>query len=1034
MLNRRTLPGNTNYANSIMSCVRTMLLVLCSLLARAQSANTPQDDAAESFSFEHYGQTEGLSQGTINDMVSYDGFMWFATQDGLNRFDGNGFRVFRKGGPHTLSDNLVQALLADSQGRLWIGSASGLTVYDRHSGQFQTLQEAFGLAHPIGLTSINRLFEDRQRRIWVITDALGLFCFEPRTKKVRVFFPNDNTIQGNCVARDGRIWVSSFNEVFEFDPYAEVFRPMHIGKRLRTQSLIRTILLDKQDNLWIATSDDGAFVLERDQITHYQQGTTTGHLSSNDIATSLVDQAGRVWLGTRTGGICIYHPDTRQFSYVRHGRSSPRSLAEDFVWRLYQDQQGIIWVGNSSQGIDKYDPHRFPFGLIGQNDDPRQSLPDNMIFRISGQGDDLYIGTETGGAARYSLKTGRITPLTQTTPSAASAMRNETRVITADSDKNLWFANWRELAQYDPVRHTVRTYPVVGPRKQMYAFCAHVLNDSTGRSSEIWVGGPGGLTRFDVWTRQWKNWQDIPALNGVSAAYNIRLIYQHSPSVIWFGTLGSGLIGYDRITKQTRLFNEKNGLGCANVRSLLQVGQTLWVGTDCGLFRIFLDTMRVFRQYTKADGLPNEVIYSILPDNNEDLWLSSNQGLTHFSPVRGVIKNYDVTDGLQSNEFNTNVSYKHTDGTLFFGGVNGITYFKTANLRPNTFVPPVRITGISVLDSAYNPNRAHLTLGPDQNFIEFSFAALNFSNSRKNQYQYQLEGIDPGWVRAGHRHTANYTKLPPGEYTFRVKGSNDDGVWNERGTSVRVTITPPFWATLWFRLLLISLLVAGLYGVYRYRITQLRSRQAHELAVAVRTQELERQRFSKELHDGVGANLAVLKMYLSSLGSPTVAVDELKARSLAVLKSSIDEIRSIIHDMHPRRLAEEGLVQTIADMVELMNESHHFSVTFEPRNVPQKLPESLEINLFRVVQELMQNAVKHAHARTVRLQLHYEHDTLHLTYRDDGRGFTPARAGQSPGNGLVNIEQRVALMKGTYRLQSAENQGTTVEISVPVTT
>ncbi len=293
------------------------------------------------------------------------------------------------------------------------------------------------------------------------------------------------------------------------------------------------------------------------------------------------------------------------------------------------------------------------------------------------------------------------------------------------------------------------------------------------------------------------------------------------------------------------------------------------------------------------------MIYGILKDNEGYLWLSSNQGLTRFSPTKGILKNYDVSDGLQSNEFNTNVCYKHTDGTLFFGGVNGINYFKPEQFQLNTFVPPVRMTALMVLDSAYNPKQTQLTLSPDQNFIEFGFAALNFSNSQKNRYQYKLEGIDPEWVQAGYRRTANYTKLPPGEYIFRVKGSNDDGVWNEQGASISVVIKPPFWATAWFRLALITLLVSGLYGIYRYRIADLKNRQAHDLSVAIQTQELERRRFSKELHDGVGANLAVLKMYLSSMGSPTVSANELKSRSLAVLQSSIQDIRSIIHDMHP---------------------------------------------------------------------------------------------------------------------------------------
>jgi signal transduction histidine kinase/ligand-binding sensor domain-containing protein len=1027
--------GNISYSEGVIMgwFVRLILLMLCPFLLRGQPVALPQSRAQESFAFEHYGQTEGLSQGTIYAMASYDGYMWFGTQDGLNRFDGVQFQVFRKGGRHSLNGNLVQALLADSHGKLWIGSGNGLNLYDRTSGLMHTFQDVFGLSHALGRTSINRLVEDRQQRIWIITDALGLFCFDPRTKSIRSFFPNDNTIISLTVAPDGSIWAASLNEVFRYDAATRAFRPMQIRQQLRSQSLIRSILVDKQNNLWVATSDDGVFVLDKDDVAHYRQGPTTQDLSSNEVTSLLADRDGRVWIGTRTGGLCLFHPDTRRFSYVRHSATNNRSLTENFVWQLAQDQQGIIWVGSSSQGIDKYDPRGSLFGLIRRTADSDQpSLPDNMIFRLFGQGDDLYIGTETGGVVRYSIKTSQVTPFARTLAPPVEAMQNETRVITADSGRRLWFANWRELVQYDPVSHRLNRYPAVGPHKQLYAYAAHVLTDTAGRSTEVWVGGQGGLTRFDVTRNRWMTWQDIPALQAI-ANYSIRLIYQHTPGMIWLGTLRTGLIGYDRASRQTVSFNEENGLPCANIRSLLQLGPALWVGTDCGLFRIDLPTRRVVRHYTKADGLPNDVIYGILADERGNLWLSSNQGLTLFSPRRGVLKNYDVTDGLQSNEFNTNVSYKHTDGTLFFGGTNGITYFRPERFSTNTFVPPVHITAVTVLDSAYNPAQPLISLGPTQNFITIEFAALNFSNSRKNQYRYQLEGIDPGWVQAGHNRTANYTKLPPGAYVFRVKGSNDDGIWNERGASMRILIRPPYWATWWFRLLLISLLLAGLYGVYRYRIAQLQSRQAHELAVSIRTQEFERQRFAKELHDGVGANLAVLTMYLSALGSPNTPIPELKRRSLAVLKSSIADIRSIIHDMHPRSLSEQGLVETITDTVALLNESNQVVVVFEALNVPNPLPEPVEINLFRVVQELLQNAIKHAHASQVWLTLQHESNTLHLTYRDNGSGFAPTPADRPLGNGLVNINQRIALLKGSCVFDSATGQGVTVTIAVPVT-
>jgi signal transduction histidine kinase/ligand-binding sensor domain-containing protein len=996
----------------------------------------------EPMTFEHYGQESGLSQGTINAVTAYDGFRWFATQDGLNRFDGYGFRVYRIG--QGLNSNLVQALLTDSHQRLWIGTGAGLNLFDRAGGRIRRFTETFGVRHAVDSLPVDRLMEDKRGRIWIQTKAKGLFCFDPTLKKIRQYLPGVNTIHSCRIAPDGQLWVLTFNELYRYDSGRDRFVAIPIRQHLKTASLFQHLLFDKRGNLWMGTADDGAFRLENPaspwgRITHFVQGGTARHLSGNDVESLLCDKTGNVWIGTRTGGIAIYHPETDQFTYVRHSPLNHRSLRENFVWLLYQDQQDIVWVGSSSQGIDKYDPHRLPFGLIQQQaDNPAQGLPDNVVFQLFGLGNQLYIGTEAGGFARYSIPDGTSTSFPETAVPSASAMHGEVRVINADSNGDLWFANWHELTQYDPRQKIAHVYPMSGPRKQKYAYAAHMLSDTNGRTREIWVAGDGGLTRFDWLTKQWKGWQDLPAVAAISA-HNIRLVYQQERDVVWFGTLGNGLLRYNHRTQQRNAFGPANGLACLNIRSLLQDGSTLWVGTDCGLFALDLTRNVVTRQFTSSKGpmafrLPNDVIYGILKDNEGYLWLSSNQGLTRFSPTKGVLKNYDVSDGLQSNEFNTNVIYKHTDGTLFFGGVNGVTYVRTGQMQRNTFVPPVRITALTVLDSAYNPNQTHLTLNPDQNFIEFSFAALNFSNAQKNRYQYKLDRIDASWVQAQHRRTANYTNLPPGSYVFRVKGSNDDGIWNEQGALVNILIKPPFWATGWFQVAMLVLLAGGLYGGYLYRIATLKNRQAHELSVAIRTQELERHRFAKELHDGVGANLAVLKMYLSSLGSPSVATDDVRNRSLSVLKSSIEDIRSIIHDMHPRSLAEFGLVRTIDDVVALMNESYQLNVMFTYRQVPQKLPESIEINMFRIVQELLQNAVKHAEATHILLSLNYEADTLSLIYRDDGRGFDPTRVHHPSltGHGLVNINQRVMLVKGTYQLTSAHNQGTTIQIAVPV--
>ncbi|CAN5568529.1 hypothetical protein BH09BAC4_BH09BAC4_04030 [soil metagenome] len=1010
----------------------------------AQHKATVRRDLAEPISLEHYSQEKGLSQGTGYAIAQFDDYIWFATQDGLNRFDGYEYKMFRAGGKQGLSNSFVQALLADRQGRFWIGTGGGLNLYDRENENFTTFSSVFGIQHAVDDLSIKKLLEDRNGNIWIMTEERGLYRFNPTTKQIKSFLPSSSNLVSFSLDVSGQLWVAATNELYVYRPNSDSFQPtfIHNTLHLKPQTTLLSILIDARNDLWIGTYEDGVYVaslangllsdkgkLSVHAITHFQQGNSVKHLTSNQITCLMNDKSGHIWIGTRTGGISMYNPESQSFTSIQHAGNNPQSLAENFVWSLFEDRQQIVWIGLSSHGIDKYDPLKFQFHRIQQDEHaPRNTLPDDMIFSIYAHQNDLYIGTETGGIARYSLATKQFVPFLTNTQSSTNFLTHEVRAITSDAHKNLWFANTQGLGKYDPLRRTLITYPLAH-RKPLYLFSAQAISQQAG-GQEIWIGEQGGLWRFDLTTNRWKDWKDNPAVAAISG-YTVRLIKEDSRRNVWLGTLGHGLLRYDPKTKTIAVFDKKNGLPCNNIRSLLEDGKWLWVGTDCGLFQLDLQQLRVVKHYTKADGLPNEVTYGILKDNMGYLWLSSNKGLAQFSPTRGRIKTYDLSDGLQSDEFNTNVSYRHTDGTLFFGGVHGINYFNANELKRNLLVPPVKITAITVLDSARPPNQKKLTLTHDQNFIGFEFATLNFSNTEKNKYQYKLKGIDRDWVNAQHRRYANYTKLPAGDYVFRVRGSNDDGVWNEQGASISIVIKPPFWETLWFRIALLVLLIGGMYGVYRYRIFQLKSRQAQELNVVVRTQELERQRLAKELHDGVGANLAVLKMYLASLGNPAIPTEELKKRSMAILKASLDDIRSIIHDMHPRSLAELGLAQTIAEMAMLINESKRLNVAFVTNNVPQNLPATIEINMFRVVQELLQNAIKHADASTVWLNLDHESGALLLTYRDNGRGLDTTLVERASGNGLVNIRQRIALLKGTYQLTSAEKQGMSIQIQVP---
>ncbi|CAG5015895.1 hypothetical protein DYBT9275_05437 [Dyadobacter sp. CECT 9275] len=777
--------------------------------------------------------------------------------------------------------------------------------------------------------------------------------------------------------------------------------------------------------MWVGTYQEGVFRIEKSptgyRISHYVKGNTRFDISSNEIRDFMEDREGRIWMGTKGGGISLFKYSSSTFTHIQGTDARRDGLSENHVMDLFQDQQGIIWIGLSYSGIDKYDPARNIFRTIRKDHDMSQN---GSIFTIYGKQDQLYLGT-TDRLMVYSTTNHQFE---SDLGGPSSRKHFEVYNISEDSDGNLWIVTTDQgLYRYNERQGFVSfSNSKENDRRQYFLYAVKALRSAP----ETWIGGHRGLERFDLRTLKWKDWQDMPPMKAV-ANRPVRMIHEDSRQNVWLGTLGYGLLRYDPASQQLLTFDKKNGLFCENIRSILEVGTALWIGTDCGLFQLDLKQLKVIRQYTEATpapfNLPNDVVYGILNDTEGNLWLSSNKGLAKFSQQRGVVKTYDVTDGLQSNEFNTNCIYKHANGTMYFGGVNGVSYFNPGALRANTFIPPVKMTGITISDSVYPPHLKEIVLPHHQNFIDFEFVALNFSNVKKNQYRYKMQGIDPKWVQAGDRRTASYTNLPPGSYVFKVIGSNNDGVWNNIGTTVNITILPPWWATWWARSLLMLLLASGIYGLFRYRLVQQPRQREAEIRASLMAQEAERSRFSRELHDGIGANLSLLKMYIAAFGDTDIPLSDLKDRSEKLLAGSVDEIRRLIHDMQPRNLKELGLVKAVEDMVSLINMGNGLSVFFTSSNMPEKLPEQLEINLFRIVQELLQNAIKHSGARNVWLQFRFENETLIITYRDNGIGFDTSAPPE--GNGLLNIRNRVMLLKGEMTSKSGP-QGTEFHLRV----
>lgn len=443
--------------------------------------------------------------------------------------------------------------------------------------------------------------------------------------------------------------------------------------------------------------------------------------------------------------------------------------------------------------------------------------------------------------------------------------------------------------------------------------------------------------------------------------------------------------------------------------------------------------------------MANSFVYGVLPDRSGRLWLSSNKGLSCFDPVKETFRNYTEQDGLQGNEFNTNVFALQPDGEMIFGGLGGFNYFYPEKVTDNGFAPQVDITSAKLFDDTLTLDtsieyKKHIQLPYYNNTLSFEFAALEYTSPEQNLYAYKLEGVDRDWVYCGKKRFARYAGLDPGTYIFRVKASNNNGVWTDRPAELVINILPPFWKTTAF---LLALAVAGILLSYlsvrfytqrqlRIRIREVELEQNARLNAVVETEDKERKRIARELHDGLGQMLSAARLNVSGLD--TAVSDDDKAlvkRSLKILDDACDEVRHISHNMMPGSLIQMGLIPALEDLFETINSSHVLRIYFTS-DLQASIGESKEINIYRIIQEILNNTIKHAKANTVHISITKKNDLVDIEIKDDGIGFSQEKLKDGTGIGWKNIYSRVAMVNGGIRVDSEAGKGVTVNIQIRI--
>lgn len=820
-------------------------------------------------SFSHLSLEQGLSQSSILCILrDSKGFMWFGTRDGLNKYDGDTFIVYLPdaNNPHSLSHNAVRALYEDRAGQIWVGTdGGGLNRFDRISEQFIRYQYDPENPNSLSHNSVTSICEDRDGFLWIGTSGGGLNRLDRAAgefTRYRHDPANPYSISHDLVYtvyadRSGILWIGTYGGgLNRFDHAAGRFiRYRPIPKNLDSlgSNEVNTIYEDRAGMLWIGTNDHGLEQFDRttNRFIHYPADPDTpGSLSHEAITAIWEDLSGQMWIGTHGGGLNRFDRERGQFFASRHDALNPRSLSQDEVTAIADDPSGVLWIGTNLGGINTVERDRKFRHYQVEPGNPR-SLNDNLVFSFyEDRAGMLWIGTWEGGLNSVDRRTGQFTHYRHEPGNPYSLSHDGVVALCEDHTGTLWVGTWDGgLNRFDRRRGKFFHYwhDPAHPASLRSDSVAVIYED---RQGVLWIGNEKGiLSQFDRETGNFTHYQTDPDMVGENTVY---AIYEDRSGQLWVGTGLGGLKRFDRATGTLTSYrhdpDNPQSLSDNQVFSICEDRTgTLWIGTNGGLNQ-FDRATETFRQYRKKDGLPDDVVYGILEDRQGNLWLSTNRGVSCFHPPTNTFTNYTVKDGLQSDEFNDGAYYKSPQGELFFGGVNGFNAFYPENIHKNSYIPPIVLTSFTQGGEPLHTPAAIDTLSTvafpwKNNFFEFEFAALNFLRPEKNQYAYKLEGFEEEWNDTGTRRYGRYTNIPGGTYRLRLKGSNNDGLWNETGASVTIIITPPFWATWWFRIAVGTLIAGLIFSVYHVRIQAIHLQKRElEMQVNARTAELETQK------------------------------------------------------------------------------------------------------------------------------------------------------------------------------------------------
>jgi signal transduction histidine kinase/ligand-binding sensor domain-containing protein len=1080
------------------------LLLLLTIGSHAHAAGESPPVAPPPFAppsplrFDRLSLEDGLSQNSVLAMLQdSQSFLWFGTQDGLNRYDGYSFTVFKNDpdDPNSLSLNSVLSLHEGENGALWIGTwGGGLNRYDPHNNLWTRFRRNDAEPSSICGDVVTALLEDREGDLWVGTNDGGLCVLDHKTQRFSHYRHDPNnaaSLASNAISTivqgtDGALWIgtggfgASGAGLERLDPATGRFthfrsdpdEPASLGS-----NTISSIVFAEDGNVWVGTGGfnvQGAGLYLLDPSTGKAEGyrhdsANPESLADDSVVKLYTDRRGDIWVGLWGGGldrIEIDEDNHVRFIHHRHDPLRMSSLSANIAWSLLEDRSGVFWVGTINGGISKVNPQVQRFGLYRHH-----PLDDNSLgFDVIGsfyedRAGGLWIGLWGGGLDHFDRASGQFTHY-RSDPNAPSGLRNDTiSAIYEDDEGLLWIGSFDGLYRLNPAtdQFTLFKHDPSEPNSLINNSVYRMAPTGDGR---IWLGTLGGLDLFDPQTGRFTHFLHDPDDPNSLPDNQITELYMSPAGVLWIGGWYGGLAYLDPDAWQagdvrfiTYRHDPKNPNSLSD-NSVWAIHQdrtgAIWVGTQVGLNRLDRNS-QAFTHYREKDGLPNNTILCIEEDERGYLWVATNNGLAHFNTVLPTFRTFDESDGLQSREFNSGACTRSRNGELYFGGVRGFNVFRPVEIQRNPVPPPVVITKFSIFNQ---PATVDLTgqlpidLTYAENFIAFEFAALDYHAPEKNSYAYKLEGFDDGWIEAGGRRYASYTNLPGGVYRFRVRGSNNNGLWNEAGVAIPLRVTPPVWETNWFRGLTILLMMGFVAGGIGWRVNSIRAQNRHlaqqvaeqtaELRLQIRQREeaeaalaqkaaeeavaAERTRLARDLHDAVTQTLfsasltaeALPELWESNAEEGRRTTEELRQ----LTRSALAEMRTLLLELRPSAVTKANLDDLVRQLVDATVSRARVAIDFTNEG-RRPLPDDVKVALYRIAQESLNNVVKYAKAKMVTVDLRQQPMGVRLTISDDGVGFDPADVG-SERMGQRIMRERAETINARFAVQSEIGHGTVV--------